>query len=238
MGCRLNTRPEGLQTGVAKMADTSEAPAGVIALCVALALFSLTACQHAPTKVAAGPPPPLPVPAAAPATAPPAVVPAAPAAEPAKAQAPVEVTPPTVAPPVPAPETKDVPPVPDKTAASKPVTHAPKSAAQNPPTPPKADPPPAPAPDPAPARIEATLPAAEQSAYRKRAERAILETQQNLYAIKEAHLNRDDQSTLRQAVTFLRDAQKAMKTGDLVGATTLAEKSRLLSQELRKRYAS
>jgi len=128
--------------------------------------------------------------------------------------------------------------VPDKTTASKPVTHAPpKPSVPNPAAPPKADPP-SPAPAPPPARIEATLPPAEQTAYRKRAERAILETQQNLDAIKDARLNRDDQSTLRQAVTFLRDAQKAMKAGDLVGAATLAEKSRLLSQELRKRYAS
>ncbi len=132
-----------------------------------------------------------------------------------------------------------MPPVsPDKTTAGKPVNHAPpKPPAPNPVAPPKTDPP-VPVPAPAPARIEATLPAAEQNAYRKRADKAILETQQNLDAIKDARLNRDDQSTLRQAVTFLRDAQKALKAGDLVGAATLAEKSRLLSQELRKRYAS
>jgi hypothetical protein len=136
-----------------------------------------------------------------------------------------------------------VPPFPDKTTASKPVTHAaPKPAAANPPAPdpkPKTDPVTVPAAPPAPPpRIEATLPPAEQTAYRKRAEKAILETQQNLYAIKDARLNRDDQSTLRQVVLFLRDAQKALQAGDLKGAATLAEKSRLLSQELRKRYAS
>jgi hypothetical protein len=153
----------------------------------------------------------------------------------------MEVTPPTVMPPVPAPDTRDVPPVtPDKPAASKPVMHVPpKPPAPTPP--PKTDKtdPPAPTPIPAapPVHIEATLPAAEQAAYRRRAERAILDTQQNLDAVKDARLNRDDQSTLRQAVTFLRDAQKALKAGDLVGAATLAEKSRLLSQELRKRYS-
>jgi hypothetical protein len=119
---------------------------------------------------------------------------------------------------------------------SKPVIHtAPKPPAQNATPPPKADPP-APAPVPPPARVEATLPAAEQNAYRKRAEKAIFDTQQNLEMIKDARLNRDEQSTLRQVVIFLRDAQKALKAGDLVGAATLAEKSRLLSQELRKRY--
>jgi hypothetical protein len=66
----------------------------------------------------------------------------------------------------------------------------------------------------------------------------MLETQQNLDAIKYTRLNRDDQSTQRQAATFLRDARKALAAGDLVGAATLAEKARLLSQELRKRYAS
>jgi len=134
--------------------------------------------------------------------------------------------------------------VPDKPAASKPVTHvAPKPPAPNPPAPdpkPKADPAaPAPAPAPAPPpRIEATLPPAEQAAYRKRAEKAILDTQQNMYTIKDAHLNRDDQSTLRQVVIFLRDAQKALQAGDLKGAATLAEKSRALSQDLRKRYGT
>jgi hypothetical protein len=246
MECRLKNGPANRKrlrgmaqekrgrTGVAKMADKFKTSAGAMALSFALALFSLTACQHAPSKVAAGPPPPFPAPAVAPASAQPSVAPAPAAAEPAKAEEPAIVTPPTIAPPVPAPETKDVPPVPDKTTASKPVTHAPpKPPAPNPAAPPKTDPP-----APAPARIEATLPPAEQTAYRKRAERAILETQQNLDAIRDARLNRDDQSTLRQAVTFLRDAQKAMKAGDLVGAATLAEKSRLLSQELRKRYAS
>ena len=214
------------------MRNNSAAWLGVIALAL-----SLTACQH-PNKVAAGPPPPLPGLAAAPAVTPPIIAPVVPPVEPPKRETQMEVTPPTVMPPVPAPDTKDVPPAtPDKPAVSKPPVRVPPK----PPAPtPKNDPPapaPVPVPQAPPVHIEATLPAAEQSAYRKRAERAILDTQQSLDAIKDARLNRDDQSTLRQAVTFLRDAQKALKAGDLVAAATLAEKSRLLSQELRKRYS-
>jgi outer membrane biosynthesis protein TonB len=221
MGCRLHLR------------------VGAIALGLALAMLGLTSCQHAVAKVPAGPPPPSP--AATPATPSPTVVPAAPVTEtPVKTETPANVTPPTVAPLATPPETTAVPPVPDKPAA-KPATHvAPKPPVTNPPPDPKpkTDPaPPAPAPAPPP-RIEATLPAAEQTAYRKRAEKAILETQQNLYTIKDAHLNRDDQSTLRQVVIFLRDAQKSLQAGDLKGAATLAEKSRALSQDLRKRYGS
>jgi hypothetical protein len=214
-------------------------------LAFAIALLSLTGCQHPATKVAAGPPPPVPGPKAAPSapskTSPP-LVPAssAPAnVEPVKPETHSEASPPTVPPAAPTPETKDVPPVTEK-PSSRPLRTSPKPPAANPPVPdpkPKADLPTAPTTTSpvAPARIEATLPAAEQSAYRKRAEKAILATQQNLDALKDRRLSRDDQTTLRQAAMFLRDAQKAIKNGDLAGAATLAEKSRVLSEELRKR---
>ncbi|GEM_PF-4316126 len=216
---------------------------------LALAL-SFTACQKAP-KVYAGPPPPQPGASSSPADATPPTKPATPPAEskdvpPKKVEPTPEVAPPTVPPATPPPETKDVPPVmPDKPPPTRNPLRPPKAPPLAPPlpkadtAPPKQDPVPAPAPTvPAPTTtIVASLPPAEQYAYRRRAERAILDAQRNIDVLKEARISRDDQSTLRQAATFLRDAQRLLKAGDVVGATTLGEKARLLSQDLRRRYS-
>lgn len=145
-------------------------------------------------------------------------------------------------------------------AAAPPPSPPPASAAAPPITAPEPEPPPAPpksnvpvvrptakpkelAPAPAPVpqsktTVKATLPPAEAAEYRKRAEKAIAEAEQNIDAVKEIHLKGQIQSTLRQARSFLRKAQKALEDDDVVQAATLAEKSRLLSEDVRKRSES
>ena len=178
-------------------------------------LIAFAAGCHRLTTMPATPPAPLSIPSA----------------EPVRAEAPP--------PPEPVPEAT----VPEPPASPAAATHTSRRPSRPTPAPPVATPAPS-TPDPvtrtldvpsSQARLEASLPPGEKNAYRLRAQRDIAESRKNIDALKQARLTADQQTTLRQAQKFLLDAQQAMKDGDVQRAATLAEKSRLLSGELRKR---
>lgn len=151
-----------------------------------------------------------------------------------------QAAPPTLTPPAATearPETgEEVPPPdikPEPPAESRPVVPEPRPRLDPPrPAPRPPQPEPEPTPTVAPPRISPRLSAAEQTELERRTNQAIEIAERNLVTANNRQLNTAQRDMAQKIRGFLGQARDAIRAGDWVGASNLADKARVLSIEL------
>ncbi|MBZ5644337.1 MAG: hypothetical protein LAO19_16395 [Acidobacteriia bacterium] len=150
----------------------------------------------------------------------------------------VSTPPPDIAEPMPVPETPppaEAPPEPPPAAAAP----APPMLPAKRPAPPRARPAPvdsaeAPAPKPAPPQISPQLSARDLAATKTNATRSLKTAEENLAMANGRQLNATQKDLADKIAGFNAEAHAAIIADDWVRAQNLAEKARVLSEELKK----